>query len=333
MTNNKKLYGQFFTTINPFNIDIFYKWFDLIPENKKKILLEPFAGSNNIVKMIQDLKFTYEWHCYDINPGSNCMPKFPIKERDTIKDFPKGYYVTMTNPPYLAKNSATKRKFIFPNTHYDDLYKICLDVMLKNLEYVAAIIPESFINANIFQNRLYSFISLTCKMFDDTECPVCLALFIPESQKEEINLETEDFYVYRQNEYIGNYKELKEKIPKSTLNINWKFNDPNGSIGIRCVDGTIEPNIKFIKGSEIDKTKIKVSSRSITRVSGLPANINLEEFINRCNKELIKYRTETEDLFFTCFKGLRKDGKYRRRLDFANAKLIMNSVIEEMKEF
>ena len=131
MTNNKKLYGQFFTTINPFNIDIFYKWFDLIPENKKKILLEPFAGSNNIVKMIQDLKFTYEWHCYDINPGKNCVPEFQIEKRDTLKDFPSGYHVILSNPPYLAKNSATKTKLDFPKTQYDDLYKYAMKQFIE----------------------------------------------------------------------------------------------------------------------------------------------------------------------------------------------------------
>lgn len=62
----KKILGQFFTTTNPFSVDIFHEWFSLIPENKKEILLEPFAGANNIVKMIKDLGYTYNWHCFDI---------------------------------------------------------------------------------------------------------------------------------------------------------------------------------------------------------------------------------------------------------------------------
>lgn len=330
--DSKKLLGQFFTITNPFNIDIFYKWMKLIPEEKKTCIIEPFAGANNIVKMIQDLGFDNDWACYDIEPSeNNVVKKYTIIQQDTLKAFPQKYYTGITNPPYLAKNSATRAKMEFPNTKYDDLYKVSLDVMLENLEYIAAIIPESYITANLFHNRLYAFVSLTCKMFEDTECPVCLALFIPENQKNRIKLEVDDFYIYRQNKKIGNYKELKKKKPTSALEISWTFNDKKGNIGIRCIDGTITPSIEFIKGEEISEDKIKVSSRSLTRVSGLPANIDLSVFLEQCNKILTKYREDTEDIFLTSFKGLRKDNKYRKRLDFANAKVIMNSAIEQIQ--
>lgn len=329
--DQKKLYGQFFTITNPFNIDIFYKWMNLIPENQKEILLEPFAGANNIVKMIQNLGFTSKWNCYDIKPNeNNATPEYKIIKQDTIKNFPNNYYVAITNPPYLAKNSATRTGLEFPETHYDDLYKISLDVMLKNLNYIAAIIPESFINANLFHDRIYAFVSLTCKMFEDTDCPVCLALFIPTNQKKEVKLTKDDFYIFRQNKKIGKYLILKNKKPISSIQIDWKFNDPEGEIGIKCIDGTVKSSIEFIKGTEIDKNKIKVSSRSLTRVSGLPNDIDLNVFLERCNKKLIQYREDTSDLFLTSFKGLRKDNRYRRRLDFANAKIIMNSVIEDI---
>lgn len=329
----KKLLGKFFTITNPFNIDIFYKWMKLIPKEKKETLLEPFAGANNIVKMVNDLGFTYNWSCYDIEPNeNNATPEFSIVKQDTIKNFPKNYFVGITNPPYLAKNSATRAGLEFPETHYDDLYKVSIDVMLKNLDYVAAIIPESFVNADIFHNRMYAFVSLTCKMFEDTECPVCLALFIPTEQKAEVKLAKEDFFVFRQNKKIGKYKNLGSKKPTSKLQIDWKFNDPDGSVGIRCIDGTIKPSIEFIKGTEIDKSKIKVSSRSLTRVSGIPDDIELDKFLENCNKKLTQYREDTADIFLTSFKGLRKDNRYRRRLDFANAKVIMNSVIEDIRK-
>ena len=86
-----------------------------------------------------------------------------------------------------------------------------------------------------------------------------------------------------------------------------------------------------IEIEEISEDKIKVSSRSLTRVSGLPANIDLSIFLEQCNKILTKYREDTEDIFLTSFKGLRKDNKYRKRLDFANAKVIMNSAIEQIQ--
>jgi hypothetical protein len=328
----KKILGQFFTTTNPFSVDIFHEWFSLIPENKKEILLEPFAGANNIVKMIQDLGYIYNWNCFDIIPKNkeNATPEFIIKQQDTLEDFPKGYYVGITNPPYLAKNSASKTGLPFPETNYDDLYKVALKTMLDHLEYVAAIIPESFITAEIFQERIYAFISLTCKMFEDTECPVCLALFVPEKQKTDFNLSQEDFYIYRQNTNMGKYKDFKEKIPKSNLNLPWKFNDKNGEIGIYLHDGREVNSIRFVPGTTIKPEKVKVSSRHVVRVSGLPNDIDLNIFLEKCNNKLAQFREDTQDFFFTSFRGLRKDGKYRRRLDFKNAKIIMNAVIEEI---
>jgi hypothetical protein len=330
---NKKVKGQYFTTTNPFCIDVFHKWYKTIPNNMKEKLLEPFAGSNNLVKMIGDLNINKPWDCFDIEPSKeNVCPTYKIKKRDTIEKFPKGYNVCITNPPYLAKNSATRSGIAFPDCEFDDLYKLCLDIMLKNVDYVAAIVPESFISANLFHDRLFAFVSLTCKMFEDTECPVCLTLFVPTSIKEELKLEKDDFFVYRQNKRIGKYSALEKKKPVSSISVDWKFNDKDGIIGIKCIDGLDEPSIAFVKGEEIEPDKVKVSSRSLTRVSGLPNNIDIEEFLRLCNKKLYFYRKDTSDVFLTCFKGLRKDGKYRRRLDFANAKAIMNSVIEELNK-
>ena len=329
----KRTLGQFFTTTNPFDNDIFHSWFALIPETFKDPLLEPFAGSNNIIKMLQKLDYDYSWHCFDILPDNknNVTPEFQIHKRDMLENFPDGYHVAITNPPYLAKNSASKTGMAFPDTEYDDLYKVSLKTMLDHLEYVAAIIPESFITAEIFQNRIFAFISLTCKMFEDTECPVCLALFVPENLKRELDLKQNDFYIYRQETSIAKYEELKDKIPKSNINIPWKFNDKYGEIGIYLHDGREINSIRFLKGEIINPEKIKVSSRHVVRVSGLPKDIDLDVFLEKCNKRLSQFREDTQDFFFTSFRGLRKDGKYRRRLDFKNAKIIMNAVIEEIR--
>ena len=77
-------------------------------------------------------------------------------------------------------------------------------------------------------------------------------------------------------------------------------------------------------------SKIKISSRSETRVSGLYDDINLDLFISTCNRILNEYRIKTEDAFMAPFKNLRKDMKYRRRLDFATAKLIISKAVEEL---
>ena len=327
----KKLNGRFFTITNPFYHNAFFDWINKIPVKKRQKAIEPFAGSNNIIKMLYDLGFDdIEWFSYDIKePTYNCFPDVKIKIQDTIKNFPKvnDCYLAITNPPYLAKNSATRSNINFEYPEYDDLYKKCLEVMLKNCEYVAAIIPESFITSNTFFERVNRIISLNCKMFDDTDCPVCLAMFSP---IEENDLKR-GFDIYSSSSYksLGKYNVIKEKnnIHDNKF-IKWNFNDPKGNIGIICIDNNVCPSINFCLGNTIKKNKVKVSSRSITRVSGLPKDVNLNKFLNICNEVLKRYREGCSDIFLTSFKGLRKDNKYRRRLDFTTARAILSTSLE-----
>lgn len=267
-----------------------------------------------------------KWACFDIKPGENVFSECSIQQQDTLKDYPKGYKIAITNPPYLSKNSATRRGLDYPDTVYDDLYKLCLETMLNNTPYVAAIIPETFITANLFHNRIHSIISLTCRMFDDTDCPVCLALFVPEKEA------PESFDIYAMNDSFGTYDELKKGDIPEVPGIDWKFNDPEGEIGIWCIDNTRKESIEFGDGKEIDSNKIKVTSRSLTRVGGLPDDMSLNIFARRCNEILEKYRRDTKDVFMASFKGLRIDGLYRRRLDFATARRIMNQALSELRK-
>lgn len=323
---NKKELGKFYTVNNPFELKPFRDWFNSIPDIEEAVILEPFAGANNIVKL---MNVPNQWKCYDIypcKPSENQAPEFKVIKRDTVQNFPKGYSVCITNPPYLAKNSATRNKIVYQGEPYDDLYKKCLDLMLKDLDYIAAIIPESFITAGIFTERLSCVISLTCKMFDDTDCPVCLAIFDKER--------SDDFYVYRMEECLGAYnKSLIWYKPIGGSLFNWKINDPSGEIGIICVDNTSGPSIQFVEGNTIKSEDIKDSSRSLTRVSISGTKIkDLKMFLYRCNQYLTWYRENTQDVFMTSFKGLRKDGKYRRRLDFETAKAIMSTVLINYKK-
>jgi len=321
MNTNKKAKGQFFTTTNPFDSDLFLKWFNSISNIKNELLLEPFAGSGNIVRMLKDLGFINQWECFDIEPP--IINELPIRKQDTLKNYPQGFKVALTNPPYLAKNSATRNNLAFPTTKYDDLYKVCLEAMLCNNKYVAAIIPESFITAGLFHNRLYGVVSLTCKMFEDTNCPVCLALFNDN--------QTKDFVVYSDNKKIGDYQRIKQRLTKSKNCLNFSFNNPIGEIGMFGVDNTKERSIKFVKGTDIDSNIVKPTSRAITRIDikNNNTNINYQLLINNANKVLNQYRDNTCDIFLTAFKGLRKDNKYRRRLDYQNAKTILNIAYEE----
>lgn len=316
--------GRYLTEINPFNNTLFKTWFDFAYRDGETIV-EPFAGNKDIVRHVNEIYplRSIKWDCYDIDPIKD--NDYKVTRRDTINNFPKRYNITITNPPYLAKASASRLKMPYPETVYDDLYKLCVSIMLDNCDYVAAILPDSFITSELFQNRLYGVVSLTTAMFKNTTHPVCLAMFVPRKPND-------DFIYYIGNTEIGRYKDLAKYSLKEYSNnaVQWRFNDRNGNIGVICCDNTIRNSIRFIDGSVIPNDSIKPSNRALTRISGLPDNINIETFLDKCNSILSEYRKNTYDIFLTSFKGLRKDGVYRRRIDFKTIKLIMNRAVDEL---
>lgn len=329
---HKKQRGQFFTEENPFVLEPFKEWFGFLPEKAR--LLEPFAGSNNLIKMVNETFGEFGWESFDIEPPQdNAYSDVPVQKKDTLKDMPSGFDAIITNPPYLARNSATRAGIKFDaENKYDDLYKFCLDKMLKKYDFVAAIIPESFMTCGQFREKLYSVISLTQGMFSDTDCPVCIATFVPEKIKK-TKLAKEDFLIYRLDDFIGSYEQLEKYYQdlrnEMTHNVHCRFNDKNGKIGLRGVDNTIADTIRFVQGEEIDPSLIKQTSRSITRISvdvDLPEE-KLVEVIDQANDILRDFRKRTDDIFMTSFKGLRRDGKYRRRLDYKKAGEILDVAI------
>ena len=321
---DKKRNGQFFTVGNPFRLTGFREWYEMIP--RKERFLEPFAGANNLVRMMDEVFGEKEWGSFDIQPMDE-----KVIFRDTLAEMPKGYDAIVTNPPYLARNSATRSGIKFSEENrYDDLYKFCLDRMLGEYDFVAAIIPESFITSGQFREKLFSTISLTRNMFMDTDCPVCIAMFVDEDVKARY-LDEKDFYLYQLDEMVGKYSEVYGYFKREILDrmdgageiIKFKFNDPEGKIGLWGVDNTREESIHFGDGEMIPANKIKVSSRAITRISGPVKDV--EEVAKRANEILVEFRKNTRDVFMTAFKGLRADGKYRRRLDYKIANCILNA--------
>jgi hypothetical protein len=100
------------------------------------------------------------------------------------------------------------------------------------------------------------------------------------------------------------------------------FNNKQGNLGLRAIDGIHFPSIAFIDAKQIPKKKVKISSRHLTRIH-IPQEINL----SLLNEKLKGLRETTNDFFLTPFRGLRKDGKFRRRLDFQLAKKIIESCL------
>lgn len=327
---SKRRHGQFFTTTNPFDHPAFKAWLDTIPraaDGSLREIVEPFAGSNNLIQMVRSLGFQNPWRAFDLDPVGPCrnsVPEVSIVQRDTIADFPKGFTVAITNPPYLARNSASKRALEYAGGEFEDLYMKALDSTLKSCDFVAAIIPDSFITSGQFRDRLCCVISLTCSMFTDTETPVCLALFKPGKSV--------DFAVWCGDTCVGSFGALKALNQPCAASFPWRFNDPAGTIGLRAMDDTKAASIAFCDGSEIPAEGIKKTSRSLTRIS-LPGvdQAKAALLIKRANRLLATMRSETSDVLMTSTKGLRADGKYRRRLEFAQARDLLNRAMTQMK--
>lgn len=307
----KRTYGRYYTRANPFSFAPFLEWADEIGLSRRTIL-EPFAGCNSLIRMLRMSGLCQKFQSYDIEPAAE-----DVKKRDTINNFPSGFSACITNPPWLARNSAVRRELSYPSGIFDNLYKHCLELCLLNCEYVAALVPASFLQSGLFRKRLNRYVLLHSLLFADTENPVCLALFNAS--------ESNDTLIYYDNKPIGNLRELENHLPlRRKENREFRFNDPNGELGFVSFDSTSAASIRFCSVEETRGYEIKQTSRFITRISG---NLDFSaDLILRLNKTLGTFRKKTEDVFLTPFKGLRKDGNYRRRMDFGLAKDFLNAV-------
>ena len=305
--SGKRQNGRFYTEGNPFRHPAFYAWAKRsgLPEST---VLEPFAGANGIIHHLENMKVCERSISYDVLPADDA-----VIQRDTLARFPSNFEVCVTNPPWLAKNSATVRGLEFPDCGYDDLYKFALEKCLDNCPWVAALVPESFIRAGIFQDRLSDFVSLTSRLFSDTGHPVGLALFRPDS--------VADVKLWSGRTRLGWMSEIESLRPlprKDGPEVS--FNEPEGNVGLIALDDTKTASIRFCKVSELADYTVKKTGRHITkmRVSG---RVRIKVW----NEYLQWFREQTQDVLLTCYKGIRKDGKYRRRLDWELARGIVHN--------
>ena len=306
----KKQHGIYYTNVSlPFAHRYFLDWAKKI-EMRKQLVLEPFAGANHIISALKKNNLCNKFASFDISPQNQ-----EVSKQDTISQFPKGYHVCVTNPPWLYKSRAKRLRLEYPNTKWDNLYKYCLEICLENCPYVAALLPASFLSSNIFLERLESLIFIQSKLFMETENPVCLALFNKDTVK--------DTHIFADDLYLGTLSEMKQYLPKKQ-NKKVKFNVSDGELGLIGIDNTKEASIRFCKGEDLKNYNIKYSSRSITRISVDGVN---DEIISRLNTFLNHFREQTHDIFMTAFKGLRDDGMYRRRLDYSLARNIIGEIV------
>lgn len=304
-SDEKRARGRYFTAANLFDAPHFRAW-AADAGLPRAALLEPFAGGGDLLAMLADLGLRGDFYACDLLPAAP-----GIVRRDSLADFPRGFSVVVTNPPWLARNSATRRGLPFPQTRFDDLYKHCVDLCLRNAGHLAAIVPASFLVSGLFRRRLRALDVAGGAVFRDTENPVCLALFGPES--------SDAISIYQGGVSIGELSELERHLPAPSSRRPMRFNDPDGDLGLIAIDNTRGPSIRFCEGRELADYWIGGSSRMITRIStALPGGVSRS--VALLNRLLDDFRESTADAFLTPFKGLRKDGKYRRRLNFALAR-------------
>ncbi len=314
----KRARGCYFTAglANPFALLPFKLWAKRAGLSQMR-LLEPFAGRGDILHKLASVGLlSKSVKAYDLTPAARF-----IKKRDTLRNFPKGFDVCVTNPPWLARNSATMRGLSFQyGCVHDDLYKHALELCLLHCGYVAALLPESFIRSftrfPLFYQRCEAFVSLTGDLFCDTDHPVGLAMFVPTLSS--------DVRLYRNNDCLGWYNSLRDCIPVANRQKKMRFNDPNGALGLFALDNTKRASIRFCSAREVADYNIGVSSRAITIIDSDFSITN--KFISKVNKELENFREKTHDVFLTAYRGLRSDGMYRRRLDWTQAKNIIEMV-------
>lgn len=318
LAESKRQDGRFFTARSPFSHPEFRAWAGRagLPGEP---LIEPFAGSGAIIDMLMTEGLADKVVAYDLAPQASW-----IIQRDCFEDFPECRGVVVTNPPYIARNSARRRGLHFPDTQYADAYQHALDLMLNRAGFVAAIVPAAFGTLNLFRDRLTHVIDLPFPdMFEDTTHPVCLSLFEPVSTR---------VIFWHWDRCIGDETMLRRALPDPPEACDVIFNAPEGRIGLRATDSTSTASILFVPGASIPKDRVKPSSRAITRldIAGLK-DAEVGAVIEASNAHLTKVRQLTEDAILTPFKGVRRDGKFRRRLDYRTARIVLSLAVATVR--
>jgi hypothetical protein len=287
-------------------------------------LLDPFAGDGHLIDLVKSDpilgKQVKQATGFDIQgdtfPFNDSLVAIPNPQRAVI----------VTNPPYLANHSA-KRKGVdqlvakyFDGSTQKNLYRIALEKALESADYVVAIIPETFLLSTFTKHRLELAVVIQDSLFGDTDAPALVACFTKES--------CADARIFTGNQSIGNLSEIlalrDSTAPKHTI----VFNDHNGRIGLRAVDGSDgKTPIAFVAARDFEypSDSVAVSSRLMTYLD-LPeiGEADLAAVIEQANGILLQIRLASGDLVLAPFKGNDRNGKRRRRLDYGLARKILN---------
>jgi hypothetical protein len=284
-------------------------------------VLDPFAGDGHLLNLIRR-EFGVAIFGLDIQGNK-------WARNDSLMHIPNpSNSIIVTNPPYLANHSASRKGVsdlvatYFDTSSFDNLYKIALDKCLSAADFVVAVIPETFLLSSFDKSRLALVSVIEGDLFADTEAPAVVACFGPAG----INYQAS---VFNGNELIGSLTEIFNlRRGRARTGIKIVFNDPNGRIGLRAVDSHDGiKRIEFIYGDfEYKRSNIKGSSRLMTYLD-IPelTDLQTQELVVLANEHLKTIRAKSSDLILAPFKGNDKKGGRRRRLDYALARQILNT--------
>ncbi|MFA5127668.1 MAG: hypothetical protein WC457_01515 [Patescibacteria group bacterium] len=312
----KQSLGQFFTINNFWLTD---HVLDFIKSTGAEVAYDPFAGGGDLLDVAKKIGFK-KTKGLDIDRSLNW------KINDSLLDIPRiDKSVIITNPPYLTNYSA-KRKGIYENVKkyfevckFDDIYQLAIEKCLSS-DFGVMIIPETFINSSFPKHRLVSITIIEDQLFNDTENPICVICF------DRRNKTYDEINVYKNDEFLGKlgYFERMRRIPQR--NFCMKFNVPTGQIALRAVDTTNPKKpISFMRPDEIDYdlSDIKQSSRLITVIEVDARGELIDKIIEYSNQMLYDFRKKTKDVLLSPFKGNKKNGERRRRLDYMTARAFL----------
>jgi len=305
---------------------------DFIVSSGITSVLDPFAGDGHLLDLVS-AELGASVAGFDISgdkwPKNDSLISIPLAA--TQKP------IIITNPPYLANHSAKRKgvdalvaSYFKANSHgvrHDNLYKIALDRCLEVADWVVAIIPETFLLSTYDKSRLRLAVVIESALFGDTDAPAVVACFGPKPSSAEV------FVGDRSLGELSAILRLRKRGQEPRQKII--FNDPNGRIGLRAVDGSSgQDPIAFFWGNDFETTypreSIKVSSRLMTYLE-LPelTDTQIKDTIASANRRLADIREKSHDLVLAPFKGNDKTGKRRRRLDYELARTILNQACAE----
>lgn len=287
--------------------------------------LDPFAGEGNLLEISASV-FGLRTRGLDISAEG-------WEQNDSLRRIPsrRGEMI-ITNPPYLARNSARRKGLWDEVGEYleergrDDLYQVALDRCLEAAEVVVAIIPETVLLSKYPKTHLALVAVIEDQMFSDTETPVCVACFDTATQVVP--------QVYLGGERIATLPEVLACRLEPTGLVDMRFNSPRGQIGLRAVDG-VDPaeRLRFMRAGELGypQDRLKHSSRHMTFVE-IPSleECQLDGVLATANQLLNEVRLASRDLALSPFKGNNRNGLRRRRLDYTLARALLESAIGEV---